>query len=122
MSLVPTWVQAVDGLFYKGPVLHGPGWFVCFDDDDPPEIIVTKKLLATGKTPKQILTEKGIKFADLEPGSSGGRIHPRDDDRMKFTPSTSFFFVLKGRIPIPEESNAKGETHIGECVYYGFPV
>jgi hypothetical protein len=40
MSKVPTWVLAVDGRVYQDPVLEGPDWFLCFDDDEPPELVI----------------------------------------------------------------------------------
>jgi len=40
MSLVSTYVRAVDGKLYRDPVFRGDFWFLCFDDDDPPELVV----------------------------------------------------------------------------------
>ena len=38
--LVSTWVLFQDGKFYQDPVLYGEDWFICFDDEDPPELVV----------------------------------------------------------------------------------
>ena len=43
MSLVGILVVADDGRFYREPVLFGDDWFLCFDDDDPPEIIIARE-------------------------------------------------------------------------------
>ena len=43
MSLCSTFVQADDGLWYRNPVVEGKGWFVCWDDDDPIELVVQAK-------------------------------------------------------------------------------
>jgi hypothetical protein len=41
MSLVSTYVRAADGDLYRNPVLADEtnGWYLCFDDDDPPELV-----------------------------------------------------------------------------------
>lgn len=42
MSMVSTWVMADDGYMYKNPAVVGPAsaWFVCWDDNDPDELVV----------------------------------------------------------------------------------
>lgn len=40
MSLVSTWVLFQDGKFYQNPVLYTEDWFLCFDDEDPPELVI----------------------------------------------------------------------------------
>jgi hypothetical protein len=40
MSIVSTWILADDGLYYKDPALRGVNWYICFDDTDPPELVV----------------------------------------------------------------------------------
>jgi hypothetical protein len=47
MSLVATYVLATDGRYYEDPTIYDtehwpPNWFLCFDDDDPPELVVRK--------------------------------------------------------------------------------
>lgn len=32
-------VLADDGRFYRDPVLRGDGWFLCFGEGDPPELV-----------------------------------------------------------------------------------
>lgn len=41
MSLVSTYVQSTSGKWYKNPVIRGDGWFICWDDDEPIELVVT---------------------------------------------------------------------------------
>lgn len=55
--------QCADGRVYVDPVLSGVGWFICFDADDPPELV----LAARGLNPRQararavdVVTELGI--------------------------------------------------------------
>lgn len=47
MSLVATWCHCSDGKWYRNPVWSGDPdqdglatWFVCLDDDEPPELVV----------------------------------------------------------------------------------
>jgi len=42
MSLVPTFVKGSDGKYYKNPLLQDETnqWFICYDDDDPIEIVM----------------------------------------------------------------------------------
>lgn len=40
MSLVPTYVQSSTGRWYKNPVVKGEDWFVCWDDDEPIELVI----------------------------------------------------------------------------------
>ena len=41
MSLVPTYVQFDDDRWYKDPVIgEGRQWFICYDDDDPIELVI----------------------------------------------------------------------------------
>jgi len=121
MSLVPTWVKATDGLFYKNPILYGEDWYICFDDDDPPELVISNKIpsskAALTVKAEKILTELGIKFKLHK--------HPRNSGRMfpptwkKCTNSLAFFFDLESLMPIPQLSDDKAEKWKGECVIYG---
>jgi hypothetical protein len=44
MSLVASYVKANDGLYYEGPWrAEDQSWFICLDDDDPPELVVFLK-------------------------------------------------------------------------------
>jgi hypothetical protein len=61
VSLSATAVQATDGYFYKEPILRGDGWFFCFDDDDPPELVIAKD---SGLKPKDVLAKAHILHAD----------------------------------------------------------
>jgi len=58
MSLVATYVKCSDGQFYRLPIfggnMHGCDWFICYDDDDPIELVVA--------------TQDGILFKDVIKG------------------------------------------------------
>jgi hypothetical protein len=40
MSLVPTYVQSKEGSWYENPEVSGDGWFICWDDDEPIELVI----------------------------------------------------------------------------------
>ena len=40
MSLVPTWVHVGNDMYAKNPIILFDEGFICFDDDEPPEIVV----------------------------------------------------------------------------------
>lgn len=42
MSMVSTYVESQEGHWYRNPVVKGDGWFICWDDDEPIEIVVEK--------------------------------------------------------------------------------
>ena len=45
MSLVPAFVQTQEGSWVRQPVITTPdGWFVCWDDDEPIELVVRSDL------------------------------------------------------------------------------
>lgn len=120
MSLVPTYAQAVDGWFYKEPTWRGEGWFICLDDDDPPELVMYKSLK---KLPQDILREAGFVFDEtsVEFVGESGRLYKDISEGVDFIDSMSYFFHLKGRTPVPTEHEGKvkkGSWH--ECVYYAF--
>ena len=93
MSLVSTYVRADDGKMYQNPVLSGDGWFICFDDDDPVELVVKNSLGV--KDPTQFLSELGIPSKQMERAQKGAsRIFQK-----KFEEATSWFFEITKRIP-----------------------
>lgn len=113
MSLVSTWVEATDGMFYQNPVICGDGWYVCFDDDDPPELVVKKSVK---RTPLEILRDAGIPWKSVRPRGFGGK-------RMfngKFKEAKACFFELSGPIPIPQAFYSRHENPQGQGVYYAF--
>ncbi len=79
MSLVSTYVLADDGKWYKDPVLEAAdhSWFICFDDDDPPELVFK---VNGGESKKDwsaraslILANIGIRIHWLRPSHASGR-------------------------------------------------
>lgn len=103
MSQSATYVQALDGLLYKDPIISGEDWFVCFDDDEPPEIVMKRFGSTTEKSARRkahlLLMEAGIGFTLGEINSlTMGRSFP---PTWKAKPASSIFFTLLAPIPIP---------------------
>ena len=59
MSLVASYIKCDDGKWYKELVYRSKDgdWFFCFDDDDPPELVVK---LSCKKTISEICQEIGL--------------------------------------------------------------
>jgi hypothetical protein len=51
MSLVPTYVQSTSGKWYKDPVIRSDNWFVCWDDDEPIELVIAEG----GPSPEEVI-------------------------------------------------------------------
>ncbi len=117
MSLVATYVRAVDGNFYADPAFRGDGWFVCFDDDDPPEIVIAgaKRIPAHDKA-VQILKQLGISNATTFKDKCGRLFG--DDVRD----ACSFTFKLKGRIPVPPNQEPSNIKKVRQGTFYDPPL
>ena len=118
MSLVSTWVRATDGFLYQNPKLHGKGWFICFDDDDPVELVISNR---SKKTPKEIFEKLGMKHTKLIFNGIAGRCFGKG---YNFTWSKSWFFEIKNNIN-PKfisyyEKKVKSSDNIGQGVFYDF--
>lgn len=42
MSLGPTFVETQSGVWYKDPVIRRPDWFICWDEDEPIELVIKR--------------------------------------------------------------------------------
>lgn len=103
MSLVSTYVKATDGNFYRDPVQQGDGWFICFDDEDDPELVIADTCRLT---PKEIFSLIEVKYNRLRPqGSCGGRLF-----KGKGLHARNWFFQLES--PINPAFLRKGHTPI----------
>lgn len=123
MSLVPTYVAATDGLFYKNPVIEGIYedllYFICFDDTDPPELVIEAKISYNEQLTelaKAILSHERIPFG-LQM-SRDGKSHRMF--RGKFRPAYAIFFELIGPIP-PPKGMIGVDQPVGECCIEGMP-
>ncbi len=88
MSQVSAYVESQEGHWYRNPVARGDGWFICWDDDEPIELVVR--------------AEKDLQIADILDGlaKAGWRLRiigtkTRREARVfeddEFHPATSCF-------------------------------
>jgi len=113
MSLVSTYVQATDGQLYKNPDIRGDDFFLCFDDDDPPELVIKMKhplkrsnddLIARAK---EILKENNINAEFVgEPMVGAERCFSLTNLNMH--PAWSIFLEIKSAIPVKAISGHEG--------------
>ena len=125
MSMVSTWALAQDGKFYKNPVLRGTRpdgaeWFLCFDDDDPPELVMEAGPDFDWKqTAASILGAIGPRYRIMRRGPMrSGRSF-----QGEFKPAEAIFVELLDPIPVPTESDGSGDWNDvlkRECVFYPF--
>lgn len=106
-----TYVRAVDGQLYRNPVVEGKHWFVCFDDDEPPELVVEKEHQRPGLSWFKMGT-----WNKNHPKHGhrcfGGNIH---DTRA----ALAYFGKLAARIPVPKRHDGVAKAdEIGQGVIY----
>jgi hypothetical protein len=114
MSLCSTFVKAVDGKYYDDPVFRGEGYFVCFDDDDPPEIVISLERYRN-PDPAVILQAIGIDYAKSSLKIQGRAGRCFTGEKKETQEAISYFFNLKSPIPVPIEFykavNSRNECH-----------
>ncbi len=115
MSLCPVYVRAVDGLFYKDPVICHYDWFICFDDDDPPELVVFAKNRKEAYAKLEIIEAQQTFFRRSSPlGSMNFRHH---EQTKKYRSACSCWIELVS--PIPSQEGKTGTTQTKcPCVIY----
>lgn len=130
MSLVPTWVRMNDGKFYQNPVIAGAGWYICFDDDDPPELVVS---VPCHRHIKEFFNGDINAFfealeipAELDPPKQRGiRCGRCFGKSMKIQNAVSFWLRLTARPPVERMITYNGrpsETKpTADCVIYDPP-
>lgn len=130
MSLVPVFVYASDGKYYKDPVIRGPGWFICFDDEEPPEVVIQ---IETGASIphdaealsmlKTLLVEKDVPFTNVRGVVRTTSRHFVDPlpGQSKIDRAITAFFDLTRPLPVELlegcKPRKKGPTPC--CVVYG---
>lgn len=121
MSLVPTYTYCKDNIWYEDLVYADltDSWFICFDDDDPVELVVFEDCKMS---PKQILKEVKIPYTSLRKENENQRIRPATGG---FAFAKSYFLkVINEPFPTPffgcKWDSACDKRPIKECVIYGF--
>jgi len=132
MSLVPTYVLADDNEFYKDPTISGSDFFICFDDDDPPELVIMTGVEdiesmddidfdAMQKRAKEILESLNISATLNGVGYSCGRVFDDDPLSADFKPAYAVFIDINKRIPVSVITQHEGLYEgYGECVFETF--
>jgi len=102
MSLCTTYVKSADGKWYAEPVIEGitqdgKEWYLCFDEDDPPELVVQTD--GTGKeiNADKILRDAGVSFGGIKFRAVSGR---------RIGNAASFWVTILAPIPTPTKFDA----------------
>ncbi len=102
MSLVAHYIKTTSGLWYKDLVIYGENWYLCFDDDDPPEIVIKKQKSIPRKERKEIicrcLNSVKISVKILSHSDQGERLFPPEYKR--FSPAIQGFVKITGKIDL----------------------
>ena len=125
MSITSTWVLAEDGRYYEDPTLYDPDhfppwWFLCFDEDEPPELVVRvgtpiPDLPYFERTTPVRKARKGCRIFDHNPDYKA-KVEPH-------APAHAYFGKLTQPIPVPTRWREKrGCSEIGQtpnvpCTY-----
>jgi len=128
MSLIPTYVLAEDGVFYKNPCLHGVYedkiWYICWDDDDPTELVISNivDIPSANRLGKEILNSLGKKYSKLRLINCYKGYKRTFPPKFKgFKQAATFFFDFDECIPIPQKHQGVHPTdRTTDCVIYNF--
>lgn len=115
MSEVSTYVRARNGMLYLNPILLADFGFVCFDDVEPPELVLWAPAPGVETiTPAEAL----VRFLGERPANkpkgwglmNGCRIAERlvpFTNPQRFAQAACYFFVLTERMPMPTHSDGE---------------
>lgn len=132
MSLVSTFVVMANGGYYQNPVIYDEtgDWFICFDDDEPPEFVIRKTVISTSRKDREReisekLKELGISAKILTSRERGQRnfgAASNDPKSMHFEKAISAFLKLEKRIPLDKIQFNADKVYVElpkiECVVY----
>lgn len=125
MSKTNVFVQAKNGLFYSHPIIFDNEAYVCFDDEDDPELVLHHVLGRTKEQALPLAMEKLISLGidgRIIPSTyarSGSRLFP--PDWKKASKACRIFFEILAPIPVPEHHSGVVESTPSESVtYYWF--
>ena len=126
MSLTFTSCRCNDNKYYQDPVWRGPDYFVCFDDDDPPEIVVKligpKDHNVCKEKAEAILRSLGFNNFTLNSFSSSSSRMFRTPGTKDYKPhpAFSFFINMTEAPPPPNEHGKVSEKMPDDGVIYPF--
>lgn len=96
MSLCSTYVESQEKHWYQDPVVRGTGWFICWDDDEPIELVIAKGIPFTVDQILKDLKDRGWDLRIMHKGHNAQRIFDGDHD---FRPASSYFLHQGKRGP-----------------------
>jgi len=132
MSLVSDYVIMTDGNWYKNATIYDEShnWFLCFDDEDPPEIVIYNPDEISSNKQKIIRVREVLKKANIyakisQVHTTGNRLYPPDWEKGKFRPSISAFLTIRRRIDISKlliinDGVFESRVPPHDCVFYDF--
>lgn len=121
MSLGPIYVQADDGQYYQDPVIRGDDFFLCWDEDDPPELVIradepnardseTIKRMAVvriKKRARRIIDELGISARYFDDVRFSWRCFTETLDVENMTYAGALFLNIKKPVPARHFAHCK---------------
>jgi hypothetical protein len=129
VSKVATWVQGTDGQYYKNPEIEKDGFFICFDDEEDPEIVIeipTSAVVAGTKLDRpscyrraaDLLKSLNVPYRITDYGTTCQRIF----GEYQFRYAYSVYFRLKGPLPVEIITKHEGRANKpkGECTFIHF--
>ena len=123
MSLVSTYVQSQDDKWYKNPVIYRNDWFICWDDDDPIELVIRM----TGSRVWDVLEElRASKWTlkVISRGHAGSRLFAQDF-RSPVYPARAYFLRQMDNGPpdtlLSDEYIVDGNPYGKGTMFYNSP-
>lgn len=117
MSLVSTYVESNEGHWYQNPVIEDDGWFICWDDDDPIELVIADETGLYAQTVLNRLHRQGWKLTILCTVDNVSRRLFND----VFKPATAYFLTQYRNGPTDrmlKDNNRLDAKPQGQGVYY----
>lgn len=123
MSLTHTCVQASDNKIYINPYISGEDFFICFDDDDPPELVIkvnNKSDTELNQRAINIINDLNlIATITSKPQKSGRIFNQNINQNFNFITAYSVFLSIKAPIPISIITSHNGiYDGLSECTLY----
>ena len=131
MSLASTYARCRDGALYKNPILVFPEGFICFDDLEPPELVLWMPK-GSAKVPpieyaietlERVLGGMGFDRETVRRNKLCQRVRPGTNPEV-FTDAHSYLFTIAGRIPRPifHDGTERHASRVRKCCVYDWPA
>lgn len=107
MSIGYTFVLADDNNFYEDPTFCGDDYFLCFDEDEDPELVIKKMNRTEEQLEKraiEILDWIGIKYSSIRQNKYCGS---RFFGKKSMKPAVAYFVDINKPIPANKITNYK---------------